>query len=244
MRNPFSRTLAKLRETITQSTTAFREELDAKARDVEALEAEVATLAHGNLSADELHTVIADVVQTAGAKWLRDHAHELVSMPTGRTKPVGASTRLASVHGRVVAISGKLTDLQLHSWPAMCAADPEGAANYLRALADAAGYAPGLSAADRARRLAEVNADIERLTAEHEALADEAVDAGVTVDHLPSVVTRRAEEARRREDVAAERKRAEKQQAQLDARYPAPGQFSSASAYLRTGRLGDDRVGQ
>lgn len=178
--------LARVRSLVVEIVEQRHAFLDNRA----ALTREQHAIRSAPLHADDRRTRAIEIAHAKRAAWLRTtggrFAHEYFAPEKWR--------------------GPNYLTVEIDSFDALCARDPEGAAEQLLALyaAVATPNAAGLPLADRPARIAALQAEIDAAERAEEALVDSAIAAGVPLEHRPEVLTRRAEaEQRARDDAAA-----------------------------------------
>jgi hypothetical protein len=158
----------------------------------------------------------ARLVEDAAARWRQEHAAGWVRQLSGtrdiRVDRIGTPQE----REREVRVAPQLPTVQsgLHApgvltFDALCGLAPQVITNSLHAMIRSLPDERfGLPEDARAARLAELDAQIAGVEAEHTALVDAAIEAGIELRYLPAVAQRRQAEAQEREreqELAAQR---------------------------------------
>ncbi len=130
--------------------------------------------------AEDIVAALDDIIDAHAARWRAEFADHIIaklsgSVEAGRVRP-----------GRVPDFGERAFTVE-----AFIALAPETAKRAFREIVEATAYRAGAPLAERARLVAETDAEIGAIEREHEALVDTAAAAGVTLAHLPSVQARR-----------------------------------------------------
>lgn len=198
----------------TAGVTSSIQDMRAK---IAALQEQSTREARAYLPRVEIEARIAEEIQDAGRAWLKDH-NRIVLRKLGNPDRCEAPLRWnAEV-----------------PWGLLCAAQPQFAAALLSGVIDLAPYEPGSPSAERPRLVARIERELAEAEKAEEAAIDEAIAAGIVVEHRPEVVARRERERAERERAEAAAADALARQHDIDARMPRSR--VSHSQYLKEAR--------
>lgn len=180
--------IATFRTKLAEATTNARLEIDAIRATITGLQRRLEIVTNGPLPAADVRVKIRACVDASAQYFVREHqAHGILFGSEGLARPDIQAQRFSSRVGGTAM-----------SWDALCVADRKRAVAHLEALIAGVDYEAGPPLAERPALLAQLTRELQELEAAEEQAVDEAVAAGVSIEHRPEVRERREQEARTR----------------------------------------------
>jgi hypothetical protein len=217
MKNPLSwiSKVSKLAQETREATRSVARSIAELRRELAEKRRELEHARSAPLPPADVERRIASFVDAQRARWSAEHARSVV----------GAFGTATEETGMAVARLARLDKLRFED---LCALLPDAMKSSLVSLCAAVSYDAGPAENDRARVIERLESELRELEQAEEAVVDEALEAGVTVEHRPEVVERRDGERLRAERIAAA-EAAQKARDAVSAEYRALG---APSPYL------------
>jgi hypothetical protein len=216
-------TLKGLGKKLAAAVDSAHQDLAKLRRRVKDKQQEIAAVRKARKPIAEVEALAREKISVDAAAYLKAVRSTMISMPHSLASPDVREPK----HVR-------LPD-ELMSWGALCATDPEMALHRLMRTLEQLDYEEGPASSDRPTIIAELERELQDLEETEEGAIDQAIAAGLKIEHRPEVITRRSNEARLRELEEQRHRDVRARQTQIDAAHEEQGSSRQAahSDYLR-----------